>query len=223
VVAQGEVLEDFRGNSFHRQAGALLETETAIVGWVANQDATFSAHLTDNLQALGDQGFANAALLERRRDGDGTERQPLAVFAANLDRRKRNVADYLSVSFGDQPKSQGSGGPEAFDNQVFRLVAEGVVCKRSNQDVSDGFVIGSGFGADEHGLLQDNHQRVDDGREPEQEAEDDVDQQLPAGSDFQEDSERRKQNGDNHHQKLVCIHGFDPLAVRENNASIISL
>ena len=82
-------------------------------------------------------------------DGDRSERKPVVILPTDLDRREGNLPDSIAIDFGHQGDGQGVVGPQAFDDQLFCLVAKGVIRKCRNQDLSDGIVIAGCFGATE--------------------------------------------------------------------------
>jgi hypothetical protein len=141
--------EILRGNACHRQTGVVPEAETCVKRRIAHQDAPLSAQSANGFESRVDQGRADSLELIFRRDGNGAEREPTAMDAADLARRKGDVADDGAIEFGDERDGRRARGSQCFDNKVLRLVAVGMVGERCDQQLADRVVVALVFGAND--------------------------------------------------------------------------
>ena len=86
-----------------------------------------------------------------RQDRNRPKCKPPAILPADCDRRKGDLPHDVSIDFGDQRDGQCVIGPQGFDDQMFGLVAVGMVGKCGDQDFSDRIVVAGCFGTDNHG------------------------------------------------------------------------
>ena len=76
-----------------------------------------------------------------RRDCNRPKCKPPAILSVDRDGREGDLPYDGAIHFGDQRDGQGVIGPQGFDDQMFGLVAIGMIRKCGDQDLSDGVVI----------------------------------------------------------------------------------
>jgi hypothetical protein len=141
--------EILRGDAVHRQAGVVPKAEAGVKRRIADQNASLSAPAANRFESRVDQGCADSLTLIFRQNGDGAEREPTVIDAADLARRKSDMADDRAIEFGDERDGHGACGSQGFDNQVLGLMAVGMVGERGDQEAADRVVIALVFGAND--------------------------------------------------------------------------
>ena len=132
------------------QFSIIPETKAAIIVRIADKRAALGTHFPQQKQAFLDKGFANADLLVFGQDGNRTEAVPVLGAIRNAYRRKRDVADNLSIDFHHERKGQRAGRPQGLYNMLFRVMADGKRLEGRDRDVGDRLDIGGGLFSDDH-------------------------------------------------------------------------
>lgn len=151
VVGEGQGEDVLRGDVGQVELRAVAEAEAGVVVGIADEDAAVRAGGPQLPQPLADEGLADALALAGRQHGDGPEAVPAALPPLDADRGKGDMADHTPVNLGDQREGERVSRPQRENDELLRVLADGMVQKRGSGHLRDGRDVLGRLWADVHG------------------------------------------------------------------------
>ena len=134
-------------------ARILPESETAVEGWISDQNTPAGSPRAQRIKTGFDQRASYPLALAGWLDRHRPEQKPARRRTADIRRREGDMAHYLAVRLSDERQLQGVGHPQCLHNEMFCLLTVGVTLEGDDVDLADAVEIPIGLWANNHADL----------------------------------------------------------------------
>src|ERR1700722_1283642 len=143
-AVEGQALESPWRRAGVAKVWIVLKSKTGIVGGVAKQNTSTSAHRLETSQSLPDQRLADAPPLTIRPHRHRSKPVPVACLSVDRDRRKSDMANDFSALCRNEGKGQRARHPQRIDDPGFGIITERHALERGvGKGVDCGRVVGT--------------------------------------------------------------------------------
>ena len=131
-------------------ARRLPESETAVEGWISDQDTPAGSPGTQRVETGFDERASDPLALASWPDRHRPEQKPARRGAADICGRECDMTHHLAVRLSDQRHLQSGGGPQRLHDEMLRLLTVGVTLESGDIDLTDAIEITIGLSANDH-------------------------------------------------------------------------